>query len=33
MRLVTFANKSGEERLGALFDGDSRVADLAKRIG
>ena len=30
MRLVTFANKSGEERLGALFDGDSRVADLAE---
>jgi 2-keto-4-pentenoate hydratase/2-oxohepta-3-ene-1,7-dioic acid hydratase in catechol pathway len=28
MRLVTFANK-GEEKLGALFDGDSRVADLA----
>lgn len=30
MRLVTFANKGGEERLGALFDGDSRVADLAQ---
>ena len=30
MRLVTFANKSGAERLGALFDGDSRVADLAE---
>jgi len=29
MRLVTFANKNAEERLGALFDGDSRVADLA----
>ena len=30
MRLVTFANKNGEERLGALFDGDSQVADLAE---
>ena len=30
MRLVTFDNRSGAERLGALFDGDSRVADLAE---
>ena len=30
MRLVTFANKNGEERLGALFDGDSRAGDLAE---
>jgi 2-keto-4-pentenoate hydratase/2-oxohepta-3-ene-1,7-dioic acid hydratase in catechol pathway len=30
MRLVTFANRNGEERLGALFDNDSRVADLAR---
>jgi hypothetical protein len=29
MRLVTFANKSGEERLGALFDSDSQASDLA----
>jgi 2-keto-4-pentenoate hydratase/2-oxohepta-3-ene-1,7-dioic acid hydratase in catechol pathway len=30
MRLVTFDRASGAERLGALFDGDSRVADLAE---
>ena len=30
MRLVTFTNRNGEERLGALFDNDSQVADLAR---
>jgi 2-keto-4-pentenoate hydratase/2-oxohepta-3-ene-1,7-dioic acid hydratase in catechol pathway len=30
MRLVTFDSAGGAERLGALFDGDSRVADLAE---
>ena len=30
MRLVTFDSASGAERLGALFDGDSQVADLAE---
>jgi 2-keto-4-pentenoate hydratase/2-oxohepta-3-ene-1,7-dioic acid hydratase in catechol pathway len=30
MRLVTFVAGNGEEKLGALFDGDAHVADLAQ---